>query len=265
MPLKPVAGLAAEPLNIVETLRQRIMAGLATLIDPRFTTFIAGDASPPTFAAYQQFVAGQDAFWHGDFNEAISRFGWAAELDSSFLSAPVWLVTARGSIFDCAPADSIGRALAPRRERLSRIDRLLLDRELAWCHADWDEVLRLARQSAEARPNSTKEQFLVGFYAAFDNRPREAATALSHLSARHDLGWMPDSAKMYYWAYLTGAYHSLGDYNRELAASERLAHDFPRHLAPVYYEARALAGVGRASEALDRLDVGAHLESEPSL
>ena len=262
---EPVAGLGAEPLKIVETLRQGIMAGLATLIDPRFTNFIAGDASPPTFAAYQQFVAGQDAFWHGDFNEAISRFGWAAELDSSFLSAPVWLVTAHASIFDCAPADSIGLALAPRRERLSRIDRLLLDRELAWCHADWDEVLQLARQSAEARPSSTKEKFLVGFYAAFDNRPREAATALSHLNPRHDLGWMPDSAKMFYWAYLTGAYHSLGDYAQELAASERLAHEFPRHLAPVYYEARALAGLGRGSEALDRLAAGAHLESEPAL
>jgi tetratricopeptide (TPR) repeat protein/TolB-like protein len=262
---EPVAGLGAEPLKIVETLRQRIMAGLATLIDPRFTSFIAGDASPPTFAAYQQFVAGQDAFWHGDFNEAIPRFDKAAELDSSFLSAPVWLVTARASIFDCAPADSIGRALAPRRERLSRIDRLLLDRELAWCHADWVEVLHLARQSAEARPNSTLAKFMVGFYAAFDNRSREAATALSHLSARHDLGWMPDSAKMLYWAYLTGAYHSLGDYARELLASERLAHDFPRRLAPMYYEARALAGVGRASEALDRLDAGAHLESEPAL
>ncbi len=262
---EPVVGSSQEPLAIVETLRQRIMAGLATLIDPRFTNFITADASPPTFAAYQQFVAGQDAFWHGDFKEASSRFAWAAELDSSFLSAPVWLTTARISVFDCASADSIGLALAPRRERLGRIDGLLLDRDLAWCHENWDRVLSLAKQSAEARPKATKDRFLVGFYAAFDNRSHEAATALSRLNPKQDLGWMPDSAKMFYWAYLTGALHSLGDYPQELAAAVQLKHEFPGHLAAVYYEARALAGAGRSAEALARLDEVGHLEPEPAL
>jgi TolB-like protein len=263
--LDPIGGPTAEPLELVERTRQGVIAALATLVDPRFGPFMAANARLPTLASYQQFVGGQDAFWRGDWDRATTHFSAAAELDSSFLSAPVWLATTRAAVYDCPTTDSVGQVLGPRRNQLNEVDLLLLDRMLAWCGGNWGAVLHLARRTAELEPYSAKSRFMVGFYAAFHNRPAETAAILERLDFEHDLGWMSDSARMMYWAYLTGAHHSLADYRTELEQARRLIDRVPNRLAPLYYEARALAASGRPTEAIDRLERAAGMESEPGV
>src|SRR5256714_7476899 len=51
--LEPVAGPIAQPLAAVETVRQRVMAALATLFDSRLSLWATTASQLPSFQAYQ--------------------------------------------------------------------------------------------------------------------------------------------------------------------------------------------------------------------
>jgi tetratricopeptide (TPR) repeat protein len=264
--VEPVRTPAGQPERGVEALRQRVMAALAALVDPRFGEFTPPGADPPNFAGYEEFVLGQSAFWRGSPDEAITHFRRAADLDSSFLSAKVWMAAAASTdALQCGLADSVARTLAPRRDRLSAFDRLTLDLNLATCRGDWEEAFRLARERAAGPHPSAFARFTLAYFALRTGRPREAVRFQTALDPDHDFGWLPDSDKVLYWRWLTDAYHALGDYRAEHAAADRLWRRDPDRLTSVYLEARALAALGRARDALDRLDHGIRLPADPGL
>jgi hypothetical protein len=76
---------------------------------------------------------------------------------------------------------------------------------------------------------------------------------------------MSDRGKVLYWRELTAARHALGDYGGELADASRLARDGGAPLAAGYIRARALAGAGRAAEALVAVGQADALPPEPGL
>jgi len=263
--VEPVRTPEAQPERGVEGLRQRVMAVLATLVDPRFGEFTPPGAEPPNFAAYEEFVLGQNAFWRGAPDEAVFHFGRAADLDSTFLSARVWMSATSSDALQCALADSIARSLEPWRQRLVAFDRLTLDLNMAKCRGDWEEAFRLAQERAAGAHPSTFTRFALAYFALRTRRPREALRLQASLDPDRDFGWLPDSDKVLYWRWLTDAYHALGDYGAERAAADRLWRRDPDRLTSVYLEARALAALGRAPDALDRLDHGIRLPADPGL
>src|SRR5256886_6286509 len=82
--LEPVGGPISQPLTVVEAVRQRVMAALATLFDSRLSLWAKAHGQPPTFAAYQEFIQGLDRMVQFDSRGAIQHFRRAAQEDTTF-------------------------------------------------------------------------------------------------------------------------------------------------------------------------------------
>ena len=261
--LDPVGGSLSDPMPTIEEVRQRVTTALASLTDPRAGSFTGVGAQPPRYAAYEEFIAGQEVYWRGGFDEAMAHFRHAAELDSSFASAALWLGVAAVGVMRCDVADSVHQALLPRLERLTETERLTRGITAARCATDPREEHRLHRERALRNPGSSYYQWAVGMSARKANRPAEALTVLRAIDPERDLGWLSDH--VFYWRDLTGAHHALGDYRGELKSAQRFARAGPPRLASSYFAARALAGAGRPDEALHVLNGVGRLPPDPVL
>jgi TolB-like protein len=90
--IPPVHAPAGDAVRALDLLRQHVTASLAGVLDVRFASFTSRPAAPRSYSAYQAFVAGQAAYWQGrPAAEARALFQRAAEEDSTFITAPVWL------------------------------------------------------------------------------------------------------------------------------------------------------------------------------
>src|SRR3989442_5373226 len=90
----------------------------------------------------------------------------------------------------------------------------------------------------------------LGRDAVLIDRPREAITILRRLHP--DRGALRDWPYYFYW--LTAAYHSLGQHERELEAALVARRLNPSNLGSLRQEALALAALGRVREVNELLD-----------
>ena len=264
--LRTVPTVHAEPdqaVQALDQLRQQVGAALAGTFDVRLTSVTGGPAVPRTFAAYEAFVAGQSAYWQGKpIAEVRAHFSRAAAADSMFRAAGAWLAFVGANGGGCDLTDSVSRALEPYRAELGEFDRLTLDVSMAKCRNDWREGFRLARQQAALRPRSTYAVYTAGVFGVFSGHFQEAVEQFASIDPRHDLGWLTDPAKLYYWRYFLPAEHYAGDYAAELRNAERLAGAFPGQPVARVFAARALAAHGRGAEAIAHLDAALALPPE---
>ena len=265
--LEPVRGPLARRELALDALRQRVMVGLAGLVDPRLSDLTTPSPEPPSFAAYQAFVAGQSAYWGGsNTEEVLLQLRRAVTLDSTFLTAAVWVALVAADTPEptgCAVADSVGRVLVPHRDRLTLLDHLLLDAQLAGCRGDYETASRLLSQPAPALSRSPQFQMFRALYTRLAGRPREAVEILQRLDPERDLGWLPDSGKVLYRRDLAVPHHALGDYKSELRVARDLVRKDPNRLAAINLESHALAGLGKTSEVLDLVERAWRLPPDP--
>ncbi|HET9874757.1 MAG TPA: BTAD domain-containing putative transcriptional regulator, partial [Mycobacterium sp.] len=121
----PILSNVAAPVAALDELRSRVMTALASVIDAHATQdLVAADA--PTFDAYQAYVQGWDAFWHGDGRRAETLFVQAAHRDTAFTAAAMAAAVAAANSNDCPVVDSLTRALDARSRPLGRVDQLSL-------------------------------------------------------------------------------------------------------------------------------------------
>ena len=251
----PVLVARSESVKALELLQQQVVPAVTGALDVEFRPFSAQPSTPPTYAAYQAFVAGQSAYWQGrPATEARDFFQYAVASDTSFLTAAVWLAFVGANGAGCPLTDSVTAALSGRTGALSRFDQLTLAIAGARCRNNWHQAFRLAAEQAALLPRSTYAVYTAGFFALTSGRPRRARALLRSIDPARELGWMSDSAKSVYWRDLTAAEHFLGEYQVELAEARRLARAFPDRAAPHLIAARALAGLRRPDEALAELD-----------
>jgi tetratricopeptide (TPR) repeat protein/tRNA A-37 threonylcarbamoyl transferase component Bud32 len=262
--LEPVQGPLARRELALEALRQRVTVGLAGLVDPRLSQLTTPTTEPPTYAAYQAFVAGQSAYWSGNTEEGIAQFRRAGALDSTFLTAAVWVALSGGDDYSgCHMTDSVGRALVSHRDQLTLMDRLLLDAQLADCRGDYATAARILSQPAPVLSRSSQFQMFRALFTRLAGRPREAVEILRRIDPEHDLGWLPDSGKMLYRRDLAVPYHTLGDYRNELRVARALVREAPNQLSSINLETRALAGLGKTSDVLERVERALKLAPDP--
>jgi TolB-like protein len=256
-----------DPMAALPGLEQRVAAGLATLVDARFNTFARRPAAPPSWEAYRAFAEGQERFWReGPDSVALALFRQATAADPSFTTAAVWLAFASSApLLTCPTTDSIVRALAPLRERLDPLDRLNLDWSAAYCRGDAEGLYRIALASARLQPSSGYARYWVALWAYCSNRPHEAISILTRLDRTRDLDWMPDSSKFLLYRDLTRAYHMLGEHERELAVAEEFANREPPRVTALFLRARALAALGRSTDALRLLDSARGLPDDETI
>jgi len=265
--LEPVRGPVARREMALDALRQRVTVGLAGLLDPRLSDLTTPSPEPPSFPSYQAFVAGQSAYWGGSENEeALLQLRRAVRLDSTFLTAAVWVALVAADTPEptgCAVADSVGRVLLPHRDRLTLLDHLLLDAQLAACRGDNETASRLLSQAVPIPARSPQLQMFRALFTRQAGRPREAVEILRRLDPERDLGWLPDSGKALYRRDLAVPYHTLGDYKSELRVARDLVRKDPNRLAAINLESHALAGLGKTSEVLDLVERASRMPPDP--
>jgi tRNA A-37 threonylcarbamoyl transferase component Bud32/tetratricopeptide (TPR) repeat protein/TolB-like protein len=252
--LEPAVGPLGGRTQLVEVLRQRVMAGFGAVFQsPGFEPWEA-QSIPPSYEAYREFLAGSEAGWQFDFDRAAHHFRRAAALDSTYASAKTALAFALEEGGDCTGTDSIARLVDPIRDRLLPVDRGNLDYATATCRGDLSAALEASRGVMEAAPRSIGFTILASVMALELFRPREALTILRRLEPRR--GELTGAPRGMYWSFLADAYHQLGEHRRELeVVREGGGHPFG--------EAVALAALGRVREARQLMDTVLVNEDSP--
>ena len=261
----PISAPAATPLAAVDELRQRVTTALGTIIDPRASFFTTSSMQPPRLDAYEQYVIAQDLYWRGAFGPAFEHFRRATELDPAFDAAAAWLTVNAAGIARCDIVDSVASALSSRTATLGPWEQFTISVSKARCASDWVEHNRLQRARLERQPHSSHVRWTLAAAYRQLGAPGIAAKLLTALDPERDLAWMSDDAKLLYWRELTADHHALGAFASELAIADRLTREARAPLAAVYIRARALAGAGRAIDALSALDDCDSMLPEPAL
>jgi tetratricopeptide (TPR) repeat protein len=230
-------------MQAIQQLRARVMGLLALSLDDR----VVRGERPPTYAAYQAFSEGMDAYVRHDYGPAQAAFEKAYVIDTTFalplLYAAFCLINRR----HYALADSVLGILDKQRSRLNAHDRYWLDYQRAELNGKESEALAAIRRAAEAAPSS-KATYNFAVRAFESRQPFAAESALHRLSP--DVGSMRGSLS--YWDVLTSALHAQGKHRQELRAAYDAQQRFPDRAAAYLLVGRALA-VERRSTELERL------------
>lgn len=257
--LRAVGPIAADPRNPVvgiDALGSRVATALASIVDVRATQSMDRARELPPFEAYQAYVDGWDAYWHGDGVASESLFVRAARLDSAFTPAIIAAaVSAANSSNGCPTVDSLTRVLARSLEAsgqsIERIDDLTMHIADARCRGRNDEMLRLTLERAELAPDAAALTSAAAA-ASWANRPAKQLELLRRVNPSVDLAWSTDTTHFTYWGGVTNALHMLGRHREELAAADSISLSTP--LTRVWARGSALAALARPAELLALLD-----------
>jgi tetratricopeptide (TPR) repeat protein len=234
-------GSRGRPGIVVELVRQRVLGAIAAFLDPRY---LPGRLSrPPLYAAYQQYRAGIDL---GVANPAaIPHLERAAELDPDFFAPLQALAALHSNLGDPVSQREILARAQDIRERLTRSERLDLDRALAEADGRHLDALRALRQRLELEPENPLMNYLLALHALRVNRPREALVATSRVD-RGFFDFSPNGP----WAYSSQAegHHLLGLHAEELGIARRGRAAYPSSLQARAIELYALAALGHDEE-----------------
>lgn len=240
--LGPFPTKVSTPLEGIEALRQSTSVALASMLDLRIHDFVSGTSALPRLDAYREFIAAEELHWRGDMKNALTHFARAGQLDSSFL-----LVSARMAITArvadrCDIVDSIAVANAASLTSPSDEQRPWILAAVAGCDGNMDEVVRLQRGIVAQHPRSPLGKWTLAGALRRANHPAEAAAILGTFDPEHDLGWLPDTRRYFFWRELINAQHATGDYTGEWKSADKFAHTPPGPIMSFYYKARSFAG-----------------------
>jgi DNA-binding SARP family transcriptional activator/TolB-like protein len=257
----PVVGPAASPTAVIDALRSRVMTALASAIDVRATQDIGRADEIPSYDAYEAYVEGWDAFWHGNGKGAEALFLRGAHLDSTFTESAIAAAEAASNSLDCALVDSLTR-VTERARSLDHVDRLTLRIAAAHCSGHNDETLRLALERADLEPDNAGDQMSAAAAALWANRPARTLELLARVNPATDLAWNTDTTHFAWYGGTAEALHMLGRHRDELAVANRLPDGAP--LGRAWLRGSALAALSRPTAVLALLDSAMALPVETS-
>jgi tRNA A-37 threonylcarbamoyl transferase component Bud32/tetratricopeptide (TPR) repeat protein len=246
---EPVIGAVGDRMQLVERLRQRLMGSFAAIFGSDFEAWQA-QSIPPSYEAYQEVLAGNEAHWRFDFATAVEHYRRAAVMDSSYQGARTLMILAAALGNDCRTADSVARKLELIKPRLPAVDRGQLEWGEAQCRGDWRASLVAGRAVRAAAPRSISFTILLGAAALELFRPREALEVLQGLDP--DRIVLTPAQRRIHSSFIALAYHELGDHARELETARKLLAALPE--SSLEDELVALASLGRPAEMKQRRD-----------
>jgi tetratricopeptide (TPR) repeat protein len=247
--LEPVAGTREEPMKALDALRQRVMGVIASRFDARFSF---GFSKPPLFEAYREYVAGLELFGE-DYTQSIRHFEKAAEIDPEFFSPQLYIASAYGNQGDYARADAIIRRVNENREKLTPVERQLLDWYRASLAGHGAEALDVIQQVRRLMPRSTLLAYLVGNQALGLNMPQKTVDTFTR-QAPEGLFDVHTITGSWRFIVLTQAYHMLSNYERELEVADQAIRALPDLVTVRGGKVRALAALGRVEEVNRTID-----------
>jgi tetratricopeptide (TPR) repeat protein len=246
LPLAPVAGPQVEQTRVVELLRQRVMAGLAAAVSPDFVSWEDPNV-PPTYDAYREMLAADEAVWTFDFGTAAEHLHRAAELDTTFVGARTTLAVALALGGECGEVTTLERGFGERLASLTPVQRAQLDWARASCHGDIEGEYQASRAALRVSPRSLGATILAATAAGQTNRPREALEILQRFDARKLE--LKGTHLAVYLNWLAGAYRAVGDYRTSLEVAREGLRNVPGYMHLEDDEAWALAGLGDTAAA----------------
>ena len=240
---EPIRTQASSPAEGLSRLRVRLMGLLAVQLDERLGPVASASAQPPTFAAYQAFSEGMDAYVRTEYRSALALFQRAHELDSTFVNPLLYAAICYTNLKNNSAADSLLRLVAGRREELSQYDRYWLEYSQAELRGARAPALAAVRKAALLAPGS-KAVYNFAEQALESGQPFAAESALLRLSSDRGpmRGWLP------YWEVLTDALHMQGKYDSEATASHSARLSYSDDPTSYALELRALAALHRPGD-----------------
>jgi tetratricopeptide (TPR) repeat protein len=255
--LDPVSAQYDRPGEAIESLRQRVLGAIASIIDPRIEQPAELMGHMPNYSAYKAFIKGLELFWRSDFAGSQRHFQHAIELDSDYHLPRILLVFSHHNIGAWAEADLVISELERRRDELSPYEAYRLDQLIAAADGDLEAAYHAAHQASSISPEFGP--VVDGaMYAIALNRPKEAVQALQTVDTNRVLiGWTS------YWELLTVARHMLGDHDEELNDALKAREEYPDLLFMMNAEARARAALGDTDGVQDLIDDAINLGAQP--
>lgn len=222
----------------IDRLRTRVLAAAAPLADS--VTHLRHAIAPPSLEAYQDYVAGLQAFMQrGDVREALRLFDRAAAVDSVWPIPRLSAAIMHANLDEADEAAALLHGLRPVRERLAPLEAATFDMTDALLRGDLAAAYDASVRQARLAPG-TIGHYMVAELARRMGRPLEALSVLDELDPeRGELrGWHP------YWRERTYALHLLGRYADEAEAARRAIRTAPQRSLSHSYLLRALAALG---------------------
>lgn len=242
-----IRGSPDDPMAAIDELQQRTLGAVAFRFDSRTQPIMSRAHRPPSYEAYLAFANGLEHRQRYEWRQSVNSFRRAFALDSTFVPAVFLAALDHFNLRELASSDSLIDRLAESRDRLTAVERLLVDWAEATIEGDHDAAVEAVRSLA-GYSEIFRPQIAVDELRA--NRPAEAIQAYNGL----DLDGFPELPKLTAGRRLTAAYHRLGDYAGELDQAKRASRRHPERREPLLWEARALIGLGRTAFAHDRLE-----------
>jgi len=244
----PISALATAPLLGVERLRQRVIAGLAPMVDSMLTAQASLIAKPPTIEAYREFLQGEALFYSNE-QEAAQHFLRAAAQDTTYVLPLLRALSVLSNNGDFVRMDSIKRVLGLRRGQLTPFEQAYFEYASADCATD-AECLRATGTMMRLTPNSQFTAYLHALVLHWANQPGATDSILRQLD--------PKSGELRGRIFLpyhhAAALHTLGLYAREFEVGVVGRAQYPNRLFLAMSEVRPLIGLGRLDEANRAID-----------
>ncbi len=238
----------SDPIGVLENLEDAVRTRVAADLDRQLAQFGDLVTRPPSYEAYEAYVAGMEQYWRLDFNGAIESLRLAAEIAPEFPTPQLISASALMNLGRFAEVQAIVTRLDAQREKLAPQGRFYLDWLEAQCRGDRVRAVQVAREALVLSPQSSWAENL-GIEALRANLPAQAVSALAPLPP--DRGYLRGWTAHFF--YLTGAWHLLREHTRELEDARRGRRLYPGSLNVVLAEARALAALGEEDELFDLL------------
>jgi len=248
---------AKELGDVIEKVRQDVMSGIATHVDPALEAWAGNEGKPPVkFAAYQEFAYGMTAFVNGiveqkessrgalGFGSARDHLERAFRLDSTYYIAALWWFWARRNGGDRLGADSVLALVRPHEAAMSPYELALYRYNVAMLHGTPQQRYELDEQLVGFAPAS-EYRICLGRDAVQAGHPREALSVLESLDSTYS--WMrliPPAP-----GFRVRALVQLGKYERAIAAARQNSARAPDDLTSTFPEIDALVALGRLDEA----------------
>jgi len=238
----PITGYKEDLSKIVGNVQQHTIAGVASIIDPRFEEFKNTPGPTPKYNALQEYNAGMDSFTKLEYDKAIKHFNIAIELESDFVLPMLTSAWIHYNLMEYARSDSLVRKIKSIKQPVGPLNQNLLDCLAARLKGDYFRALSASRKSAHISP-SGGSYLQLGLDAIYCNRPREAINAFKNLDPQDNFKNFP-----WFWHFLTLSYHLLGDHKTELKVAHQGREQQSESLHMRYYELRALAALGKIED-----------------
>jgi len=249
--LAPVSGPVKEPSQPLETLRSKLLGGLAMICDPGLKEDLVLIGEPPKYDAYIEYLDGLGALDRADYPKAIVSFQRAATLDPNFKESLLLEAMAYWQQGQGAKVQELIAEIEKARGSLPAYWRYWCDMTRAQWRGDYEGAHAAAGQIAALSPAKFMEGTLnKAMFALNMNHPQEVVDSLSKIDLfdkrfgeKKELGLRGDAVSQ-----LTTAYHMLGNHKQELKVASRLRKAYAQPLDILLLEARALAALGRVKD-----------------